>query len=114
MSDPPHVSKLLLALQELEEAASANIERAREIQRRIGWLRDQLEHGTPIGDIVTEEERPLIVELVTTNMQALESWGSLLRRAEAEALRAEGFTQQQIAELFGVTRQRISALLTAS
>jgi DNA-binding transcriptional regulator LsrR (DeoR family) len=34
-----------------------------------------------------------------------------VRRAEARALYAEGLTMDQIAERFGVTRQRVSALL---
>ena len=114
MGDRSHVTNLLHALQALENAASANVDRAVEMQHRIGQLRDQLEQGMPVHEVVAQEERPLIVEMVTTNMQALESWGSLLRRAEAEALRAEGLTQQQIADLFGVTRQRISALLAES
>ncbi len=37
--------------------------------------------------------------------------GSTLRKAEAAALRANGYTMDRIAELFGATRQRISALL---
>ena len=34
-----------------------------------------------------------------------------VRRAEAAQLSAEGLTQGRIAKLFGVTRQRVSALL---
>ena len=34
-----------------------------------------------------------------------------MRRAEAHALYAEGLTMDQIAERFGVTLQRVSALL---
>ena len=111
MTDAAHVSSLLSALQALESAAAENIARATEIRRRAARLRDQIEAGTPVRDVVAEEERPLIVELVTANIQALESWGSLLHRVEAEALRADGLTQQQIVDLFGVTLQRISALL---
>jgi predicted transcriptional regulator len=36
---------------------------------------------------------------------------SRLRRAQAAALREEGLTVQDVATLFGVTRQRISNLL---
>ena len=52
-----------------------------------------------------------MVELITTNMATLETAGAEFRAAEALALRAEGLTIGAIAELFGVTRQRISALL---
>ena len=114
MGTPEHVSHLLDALQQLDDAADANTRRAEAIRARIGHLRDQLSRGRSVRDVVAEEDRPLIVELVTENMQTLESRGSAVRRAEAEALRAEGLTQQDVAELFGVTRQRISALLAGS
>ena len=45
------------------------------------------------------------------NLVALVDAGSRLRRAEARALHVEGMTMEQIADLFGVTRQRVSALL---
>jgi len=51
------------------------------------------------------------VELTRDNLATLVEAGSRLRRAEAHALHAEGMTMEQIAELFGVTRQRVSALL---
>jgi transcriptional regulator len=44
-------------------------------------------------------------------MANLETAGAEFRAAEALALRAEGLTIEAIADLFGVTRQRISALL---
>jgi predicted transcriptional regulator len=34
-----------------------------------------------------------------------------VRRTEARTLHREGLTMDQIAQLFGVTRQRVSALL---
>ena len=37
----------------------------------------------------------------------------MLRSAEERALYAEGLTMNQIVELFGVSRQRVSALLRA-
>ena len=42
---------------------------------------------------------------------ALDTGGAGVRRAEARALYAEGLTMEQIAERFGVTRQRVSTLL---
>jgi DNA-binding transcriptional regulator LsrR (DeoR family) len=49
--------------------------------------------------------------LLTESSKALDTSGSNVRRAEAQALHAEGMTMEQIAERFGVTRQRVSALL---
>ena len=53
----------------------------------------------------------VIVRLLTESSAALDTAGANVRRAEAEALYAEGLTMEQIAENFGVTRQRVSALL---
>ncbi len=52
-----------------------------------------------------------VTPIISTNMATLETAGAEFRAAEALALRAHGLTIEAIAELFGVTRQRISALL---
>ncbi len=39
--------------------------------------------------------------------------GAAWRRAEARALHQEGISMDRIAQLFGVTRQRVSALLNS-
>jgi hypothetical protein len=67
--------------------------------------------GTSWLDIVAAESRPLVVETVSTVMATLARAGSAFRREEAHALRAEQVSINRIAALFGVTRQRISALL---
>ena len=106
-----HLIRLAAALEEIEAAAGDNVERSLEIQRRARDLRAGLASGVSLVDHVRDEPRPLMVELVTANMAALETAGAKLRAAQAAALRAEGLTIEAIAELFGVTRQRISALL---
>lgn len=106
-----HLNTLAAALDAIEEAASENAERSVEIQARARNLRSGLEAGEALIDMVRDEPRPAIVELLTTNMTTLETAGAQLRAAQALALRAEGLTIEAIAELFGVTRQRISALL---
>lgn len=103
--------RLLAALDRLDATATANIERAREIRQRIEHLRTHVEAGTPLPEVVAREPRPIVTELVTANIEALQQVGVELRRAEAEALRAHGLTIQEIADLFGVTRQRVSSLL---
>ena len=62
-------------------------------------------------DIVSAEARPLVVERITTVLSALAGAGSAWRRAQARALQDEHVSINRIAALFGVTRQRISALL---
>jgi hypothetical protein len=63
------------------------------------------------AEIAEREQRPFLVELLTMNLAALQSAGNVLRTVTARALRDEGLTMDRIAELFGVSRQRVSALL---
>ena len=70
--------------------------------------------GRPWLDLVTGEARPLIVERISTVLAALSAAGHTWRLEQAAALRAEQVSINRIAALFGVTRQRISALLKES
>jgi hypothetical protein len=81
------------------------------IQRRIAQLRRLRSEGAPYAEIVSSKDAPLIVQLLTESSKALDTSGANVRRAEARALYAEGLTMEQIAERFGVTRQRVSILL---
>jgi DNA-directed RNA polymerase sigma subunit (sigma70/sigma32) len=99
------------ALRRLDRALDENIDRAHRMKRRIAELEDACLSGRPIKEIVPEEETPLIVQLLTESAEALHEHGSRVRRTEARALHREGLTMDQIARLFGVTRQRVSALL---
>jgi DNA-directed RNA polymerase sigma subunit (sigma70/sigma32) len=99
------------ALSALDQALDENQQRAQHMKRRIAELRQAGETGRPIREIVPEEETPLIVQLLTDSVQALHDYGAEVRRTEARVLRREGLTMEQIADLFGVSRQRVSALL---
>ncbi|HEV3351450.1 MAG TPA: hypothetical protein VG076_00930 [Acidimicrobiales bacterium] len=98
---------LVEALQESTQRAEAAIAKADTI------LRLQAE-GSSHREIVDAQERPLIIEMATANIGALYAAGARLRRAEARALHAEGMSMDSIAGFFGVTRQRISALLRSN
>jgi hypothetical protein len=67
--------------------------------------------GRPWLEIVTGEARPLIVERISSVLAGLASAGHVWRREQAAALQREQVSINRIAALFGVTRQRISALL---
>ncbi len=84
--------RLRVVLAQLHDMADANIGRSKEIQARIDNLFVRLEAGEALPDIVENETRPLIPELVTQNIEALQEVGLLLRQAEARALRAHGYT----------------------
>ena len=117
MTAPPYyVEKVasdpvLEALDGLLHALRNNRARIEATLARAERIREQREAGLSYREIESGEQRPLIVELTRDNLAALVEAGSRLRRAEARALHAEGMTMEQIAELFGVSRQRVSALL---
>ena len=84
------------------------LERART---RAGALREDRRAGRSWEDIVVAEERPLVVESISTVLSSLATTGSIWRREQAAALQGEHVSINRIAAMFGVTRQRISALL---
>jgi Helix-turn-helix domain of resolvase len=103
--------EFLEALVALEEALADNGKRAGLIKKRIAQLRRSRARNMPYTELVASGDGPLIVQLLTESSTALDSCGAGVRRAEAKALYAEGQTMEQIAKSFGVTRQRVSALL---
>ena len=103
----------LNALDELCVAAQETIALAEQILARAQHIQSQRAAGLAYRDIVPAEQRPLIVELLTAIQTRLAEAGSQWRRAEAHALHGEGLGMDAIADLFGVTRQRVSSLLKA-
>jgi hypothetical protein len=101
----------LEALTALEGVLADNADHAKLIKRRIARLRASRAKGMPYKESVFSEDGPLIVQLVTDSATALDTCGAEVRRTEARALYDEGLTMEQIAERFGVSRQRVSALL---
>lgn len=99
------------ALQELARALDVNIERAQRMKERIAELEEAYSAGRPLREVVPDEETPVLVQMLTESSQTLQVSGSRVRRTEALALYREGLTMDHIARLFGVTRQRVSALL---
>ena len=99
------------AIELLTEALHANSRRNQLAIRRAAAIRKMREQGLSYREIVRRQGNALLIEVTRENMAALAEHGSRLRRVEAKALHREGMTMDEIAELFGVTRQRISALL---
>jgi hypothetical protein len=89
------------------------IEVLQRSRSRAVELQEQRRAGRAWQDIVAGEQQPLIVELVSDVMAALATAGGRWRREEALALHAEGLSINRIAAQFGVTRQRVSALIKA-
>ena len=101
----------LCALMEQIDACTAQLAQAHERAEQLLLSRRA---GTSWEAIVTAEERPLIVEQISSVLAALNSAGADWRREQAAALQAEHVSINRIAAMFGVTRQRISALLRES
>lgn len=99
------------ALDELDRALDRAVEMAGLMKERMVALRTAHAEGRPLRETVPAEQSPLIVQLITESTNLLHSYGNRVRRTEARALYAEGMTMDEIARLFGVTRQRVSALL---
>jgi len=102
---------VLAALENVKEALAVNVEVGTLALERAERLIAEHRAGRRWSEVVPAEDKPLIVELLSANLERLSSAGSRLRRAQAKALHDEGMTMEQIAGCFGVTRQRVSALL---
>lgn len=105
--------EVLEALKALERALEQNEERTSRIKERIELVRRARAAGRAYVDLVPDDGSP-IVQLVTESATALDAYGVRVRRAVAQQLYTEGLTMEQIAAVFGVTRQRVSALLKLS
>lgn len=103
--------EVLDALDELCDAIVANARDGELIRRRAETIRKARAEGRSYREIVSDSDGPLVVELVSDKLDRLFKAGSRVRRAEAAALHAEGLSMDRIAEVFGVTRQRVSKLL---
>ena len=103
--------EFLQALDALEGVLPELIATLDRMRVRIEELRQAHSAGGALREIVSSEDPPLLVQLLTQSANLLQSYGTRVRRSEALALYREGLTMEEIAAVFGVTRQRISALL---
>ncbi len=102
---------VLVALQDLVDAAEQMAQATTLVTTRAAQIRTCREQGLSYRAVVSGNDTPLIAGLLTDSIARFEAAGTRFRRAEAHALHQEGMTLEQIAGLFGLTRQRISALL---
>ena len=109
----PPDDEVLAALGAVLDALAENDRRTELLVEKGQILRRQRAEGRSWAEIVQSGERPLVVELLSDSLQALTDAGARFRRAQARALYRDGVTMEQIAELFGVSRQRVSHLLRA-
>lgn len=100
-----------VALEALVAELDDCMARLAHARRRADVLLAHRRSGGAWLDVVTAESRPLVVESISAVMASLATAGHAWRREQARALHDEGISINRIAALFGVTRQRISALL---
>jgi len=100
------------ALDELAAAAQANIDEWTAVLARIAQVRELREQGTPYVEMKIETDGPTIIGALSRNQERLTLAGAHVRRALARELSSAGWSQAQIAQAFGVSRQRVAALLS--
>ena len=99
------------ALERLVTELDACIAELQHASTRSARLLEKRRAGHAWLEVVTGEARPLVVESISTVLGSLATAGHAWRREQASALQRESVSINRIAALFGVTRQRISALL---
>lgn len=107
----PQSREAIRALEELVTALDESVAELTRARSRVDTLLSERRAGRSWEEIVSAEERPLVVESISTVLASLAGAGAGWRRAQAAALQAENVSINRIAAMFGVTRQRISALL---
>jgi DNA-directed RNA polymerase sigma subunit (sigma70/sigma32) len=104
-----NVDAALACLRQLAKASA-------ELHRTASQFTKSLDAVDWGGDVRYREMLPLrrrleMIEQISTALRELTRSGHLFRRVEARALYAEGLTMAELASVFGVSRQRVSALL---
>lgn len=109
-SQSPDIALACLAqLAESSGELHRKVSRFTESMAASGWA-----EGMSYGQLLPLRKRLAMVEEISEAIRELTRNGHLFRRVEARALYAEGLTMAQLAGVFGVSRQRVSALLRGS
>jgi len=107
----PGEDSALEALRALVKVLDANDERNSYVRTRASQIESLLAQGYTWQQVLSTEERPLIIEILGQSMALLNEVGGRLRREEARRLLAEGMREQDIADLLGVTVDHVQAML---
>jgi hypothetical protein len=107
-------TEALDALDDVVTALEATCSEGQVAAREAQMLRAHSRDGKRLSDLLQGDGGPTLVQRLSELQKRLGDAGSRLRRAQARHLHREGLSTERIAELFGVTRQRISTLLRPS
>ncbi len=101
----------LAVLDGLADAVEENARDERRLGRRLRQLRVGRAAGRTWHDLLSGERQPGVLDLASRILTRLTETSGSLRRVIARGLRLEGATIAAIAARFGVSHQRVSALL---
>ena len=101
----------LAALDGLADTVEENARDERRLARRIRRLRTGRSEGRSWHELLAGDRTPGVLGLASRVVSRLTEASGNLRRVVAHGLRVEGATIAAIAALFGVSHQRVSALL---
>jgi hypothetical protein len=104
----------LACLSDLAASSGELHDQLTELAQRLASMTGRHRPGASYAQMMPLEERLAMMEQISVAIKALVRSGSRFRRLEARALYAEGLTMAQLATVFGVSRQRVSALLRDS
>ena len=114
MEPSENTDEVLEAIDFVVQALTENLARTAVALQRATQIREQRLAGRTYTEIYERSEHPLLVEILTMNVLELHDVGHRLRTVQAWALRQEGLSTQRIAQLYGVSRQRVMALLRSA
>ena len=106
--------EVLAAIDAVVETLTRNQARTDATLKRAADMRAQRLGGHSYTDILEHSDHPQLVEMLTLTVLELHEVGHRLWTVQAWALRQEGLSTQRIAQLYGVSRQRIMALLRST
>jgi hypothetical protein len=114
LDTPGPDDEALACLSDLAAASGELHHQLSELSQRLVFARARHVPGSSYAQMTPLEDRLATMEQISAAIKALVRDGSRFRRLEARALYAEGLTMAQLATVFGVSRQRVSALLRDS
>lgn len=100
------------ALDEVAEAADETALDQQRVARRARSMSRQRRSGSPWLEILQRERQPGLLVLMASSARRLHEVSGRFRPVLGQALVDEGLSTRQVAKMFGVTRQRISAMLS--
>lgn len=102
---------LVMAADNLAQALRETVSDAMLALERLDHFRQQRRRGMEYHEMVANQPARSVVEMLSDCQDRLAAAGARFRRETVRMLSAEGISQADIARRFGVTRQRVAALL---